>query len=235
MALEAGVRVPDTASEHESRTVRRTRRALLSWYRTSGRRFWWRNQRDPFVTAVVEILLRQTRADVSEGRIADFLVCYPTPESLVTSSLEEIELKLSPLGFQRQRATQLHALGEALTTGARLGPIKEALLSLPGIGPYTANAIRCFVYGAREPAVDVNVARIVQRVFAVDFKRGEGRRNAEIWRLARALVQGGRPREMNWALIDLGALVCTARRARCDVCPLRSWCSSAEPLAGVAG
>jgi A/G-specific adenine glycosylase len=222
-------------AEEERRTVRRARRALFSWFRHSGRDFWWRNQRDPFTTAVVEILLRQTRADTSEARIVDFVTCFSTPESLATTPTEEVRLRLSSLGLQRQRATQLQALGQLLAKdGARMGRTKKELLSLPGIGQYSASAIRCFVYGAREPAVDVNVARIVQRVFAVEFERGEGRRNPEIWRIARELVRGQRPRQINWALLDLGALVCTARRPRCDVCPLRSSCSYASVVTGIA-
>lgn len=207
--------------------IRGTRRRLLRWARSSGRDFWWRNQRDPFITAVVEILLKQTRASSVEERVRGFVEKYPTPETLAQASVKTLSRDLTPFGFHRQRALHLKALGEALAGGQRRITAKsDELLSLPGIGPYAASAIRCFVFGARDPVIDVNVVRIVERVFRVKYERGEGRRNKDIRRLAFALLDGRQPREMNWALLDLGALVCRENRPLCDQCPLSQHCLS---------
>ena len=216
-------------SEPEQDRVKKIRRRLFKWSRASGRDFWWRHQRDPFVTAVVEILLKQTRADPVRERARLFVESYPTPHSLAKASVDQLADDLSPFGFHRQRAFHLKELGLALSSGGRqISPDRDNLLSLPGIGPYTASAIRCFVYGASEPVVDVNLVRIVERSFGVVYERGEGRRNKEVNRLAAALVAGRRPREMNWALLDLGASVCSQRRPRCGTCPISGACVKAS-------
>lgn len=215
------------ASLTEQDRTKRIRRRLLGWTRKYGRDFWWRNQRDPYVTAVVEILLKQTRASSIEGAARLFLERYPDPPSLSRASVARLSRDLQPFGFHHQRAVHLKALGVAIAKeGREISSDRDNLLSLPGIGPYAASAIRCFVYGAREPVIDVNVVRIVERVFDVTYERGEGRRNKEVKRLAAQLLNGRQPREINWGLLDLGALVCRERNPRCNECPLSDICSS---------
>jgi A/G-specific adenine glycosylase len=177
------------------------------------------------VTAVVEILLKQTRASSVEDEARMFVERYPNPQSLASASTRRLIRDLKPFGFHRQRAVHLKALGVALAKEGRvISADRDNLLSLPGIGPYAASAIRCFVYGASEPVIDVNIVRIVERVFGVTYQRGEGRRNKDVKRLAAALLNGRQPREVNWALLDLGALVCRERRPLCNDCPLNQVC-----------
>ncbi|MGH7605899.1 MAG: A/G-specific adenine glycosylase, partial [Gemmatimonadales bacterium] len=97
------------------------------------------------------------------------------------------------------------------------------LQKLPGVGKYTAGAVACFAYEQPVPAVDTNVKRVLNRVFG-NAKLGMG--NAELWRLASRLVpeQGKRAWRFNQALMELGALVCTARKPKCPVCPVRAQC-----------
>ncbi len=202
------------------------RRALLVWSRRAGRKFWWRSQRDSYRIALVEILLRQTRATTAEQAIARFVSRYPSPDKLVRSSLPTLAQDLKPFGLHKQRAEQLKALGKALRErGGKIPRARKDLLQLPGIGPYSAGAIRCFAFGDREPVIDVNVARIVQRVFGIQILRGEPRRHREIWRLATLLVNGNHPREINWAMLDLGALICTPQKPKCATCPLVRTCA----------
>jgi A/G-specific adenine glycosylase len=180
------------------------------------------------VTAVVEILLKQTRASSVEEEVRSFVEHYPNPEALATASIRRLSKDLVPFGFHRQRAVHLKALGTTLSReGRKISADRDTLLSLPGIGPYAASAIRCFVYGAREPVIDVNIVRIVERVFGVKYERGEGRRNKEVKRLATALLDGGQPRRLNWGMLDFGALVCRERNPRCSECPLNQTCLSA--------
>lgn len=212
-------------AEHE--TVGRLRRALFGWGRRSGRDFWWRHQQDPYVTTVVEILLKQTRASSVVDEIRRFIDRYPTPAHLSRARLSRLETDLRPFGFHRQRAQHLKALGRALTVGGRsITADREALLALPGVGPYAASAVRVFAFGRREPVIDVNVVRIVQRIFGVKVERGEGRRNQRIKDLAVALLDGREPRRLNWALLDFGAQVCRARNPKCGECPLAEVCST---------
>lgn len=207
----------------------RVRRALLRWGRSNFRPFWWRQVKDPYTLAVVEVLLRQTRATPIQALAKDFLSKYPTPRSLAIGPQSQLEADLLPFGLNVQRAEQLRALGESL--GDQSFPKKlEAILRLPGVGPYAASAISCFIFGRAVPVIDVNIARIVQRVFGVEIIKGEPRKNKEVAQLAQQLLDGKQPRRINWALLDLGALVCTQRRPKCSQCPLLRSCSYAELL-----
>jgi A/G-specific adenine glycosylase len=138
----------------------------------------------------------------------------------------------SGLGYYA-RARNLHALAKQVTDDGRnsapLPSVAEELRSLPGIGAYTAGAVSSFAYERREALVDTNVARVLRRVFAprIDPKTTPGQRKT--WELANALLPrtGRATWTHNQALMELGALVCTARIAHCGRCPVRSVCRSA--------
>src|SRR5437763_567941 len=102
----------------------------------------------------------------------------------------------------------------------------EELRALPGIGRYTAGAVASLAYGAEVPAVDTNAARVLARAFGVCGGRKSARRERRVWALAAALVPRGRAADWNQALMDLGATYCTARRPRCQDCPVRDRCAT---------
>lgn len=217
--------------------VRVIRRRLLKWGRSHYRRFWWRELRDPYAIAVIEVLLRQTRAETIESSARMFIEKYATPEMLASASLGELRGELRIFGLHEQRAKQLRSFGEAIAAGHRLLNDERSLREMPGIGPYAASAVRCFAFGARVPVIDVNVARIVSRVFDITPERGELRKNRQIRNKASSLLEGSQPREVNWALLDLGSLVCISGVPRCGACPLDELCayrradSSRAPMA----
>lgn len=205
--------------------IRRFRRLLLVWASRHGRSFWWREQRDVYTTAVVEIMLKQTRAQGTDRKIKAFIERYPTPDHLADAEMATLEADLQPFGLYRQRARQLKALGEHMRRPEfRHSHSVERLSEIPGIGPYSVAAIRCFVYGKRDPVIDVNIVRIVMRVFGISVEKGEPRKNRYVADVSRALLAGPQPRRMNWALLDFGALVCTERNPKCWECPLRKVC-----------
>jgi len=216
------------------------RRRLLAWGRSHYRYFPWREDRDPYRSLVTEILLKQTRADGVEAVRAKLLLTYPSARSLAEATPKDVETYIRKLGFGKQRAVQLHALGRALLD-APVPRQRRTLAELPGIGPYAASATSCFAFGRREIALDVNVARIISRVFGLIPARGELRKNRQIIEAGQAIISGPRPRELNWALLDLGALLCRPR-PKCDACPLSVRCSYAiqagraelQPLSQVA-
>src|SRR5207249_2917948 len=190
-----GKPLPDS----EPGKVRFIAQALLRWRKRAGRKFWWRAERNQYRIALVEVLLRQTRAAPVENDIAQFVWEYSSPRLLAAAPLGTLIRDLRPFGLHRQRAEQLHALGQHLSKrGGKIPRSKEELLKLPGIGPYAASAIRCFAFGARQAVVDVNVARIIQRVFGIHMTRGEPRRNREIWRIAGLIAKVKDPRKVNW-------------------------------------
>lgn len=205
--------------------IRLMRRLLLDWGRCHFRPFWWRELRDPYAIAVIEVLLRQTKAETIEDHARTFLKKYSIPEALAEAPAEQLENDLKVFGLQQQRAQHLQALGAAIVSGGSLTNDEQQLRSLPGIGLYSASAVRCFAFGEPVPLIDVNVARIVSRVFDIVPHRGELRKSRDIRARASELLEGSRPREINWALLDLGSLICTSRAPSCAECPLRDFCA----------
>jgi A/G-specific adenine glycosylase len=139
------------------------------------------------------------------------------------------------LGYYR-RAVNLHRLARTVVE-ERAGVIPHdplELVRLPGVGRYTAGAVASFAYERRTPAVDTNVARVLRRAFHPQLKPGAGRR---IWHTAERLIPRRRAAAwaFNQAIMELGAIVCTAREARCGVCPVRAVCLTGEKRAGADG
>uniref|UniRef100_Q027X1 Adenine DNA glycosylase n=1 Tax=Solibacter usitatus (strain Ellin6076) TaxID=234267 RepID=Q027X1_SOLUE len=215
---------------HQRATL--VRRLLLKWFRSSGRSFYWRENRDPYVVLVSELLLKKTAAPVVDRFLPAFLKRFPDFASLSRARHATLVRILQPLGLSDQRAGQLRALAQAIS-GSKDGCVpatRQDLLALPGVGEYTANSLLCVSFGQAVPVVDTNVARIVMRAFGIGHSRCEARRSPEIWGLA-ADITGNVPTravEVNWALLDLGANVCTARTPRCRDCPVSSICRSSN-------
>lgn len=209
--------------------VREVRRRLLRWWRDHGREFWWRSEQDPYEIAVVEILLKQTRASSVDGALRDFVRQYPSAGALVQEPEGKLIEALLPFGLQRQRAAHLKHLGAAVVERPEVlwGTTPE-LLTLPGLGPYAATAVSVFAHGRRETVIDVNVVRIFSRLWGITTPRGELRKSREIAAVARSYSATTRPREANWALLDLGGTVCLSKAPHCQECPLSSGCAHAE-------
>jgi A/G-specific adenine glycosylase len=182
--------------------------------------------RDPYAVLVSEIMLQQTQV----ARVLDyyprFLARYPTLEDLAAAPPDAVRESWDGLGYYA-RARNLHAAARRIVAklGGKVPRQPEDLRRLPGIGRYTAGAVASLAFGADVPAVDTNAARVLARVFAVRGRKGTARREARTWSLAAALVPRGRSAAWNQALMDLGALVCTARAPRCPDCPVRSACA----------
>ena len=205
-------------------------RRLRNWFRANGRDLPWRRTRDPYRVLVSELMLQQTQVARVVERYGEFLRDFPTLESVARSRPARVMEAWSGLGYYA-RARNLHALAREISTDAGVLPSDPAdLRQLPGVGPYTAGAVASFAYERRAPLVDTNVARVLRRVFAprLDPRTARGRRT--LWAIADAILPrtGRATWTHNQALMELGALVCTARVARCDVCPVRSLCRTAN-------
>ncbi len=153
---------------------------------------------------------------------------FPTLTSLARASKPEVLAQWSGLGYNN-RALRLHRLARQLVerSGAHLPRDVEQLRQLPGVGKYTAHAVACFAFGLDVPVVDVNIRRVFSRVFWKVRSALELRPEKEIWMLAGEQLPARHISEWNQALMDLGALICTARNPRCDACPISSSCASA--------
>jgi len=209
-------------------------RRLRAWYRAHHRDLPWRRTRDPYAILVSELMLQQTQvARVTEfyGR---FLARFPTLDALARAPRARVMEAWEGLGYYA-RARHLHALAKGVVRdGGALPADPAALRALPGVGAYTAGAVASFAYERRAALVDTNVARVLRRAFAprLDPKRGADAR--ALWRLAeRLLPRTGRATYVhNQALMELGALVCTARVAHCGRCPVRTVCITGRAASG---
>ena len=205
-------------------------RRLLEWYEHNGRRFPWREGKlQPWQVLVVEILLQQTSADRVSRFVPGFFAEYGTLDALLRVDQGLLAGRLASLGLYRRRSKTLHALAAALVF--RKGKVpnsKEELQSLPGVGPYVAAGYLSVALNRAEPMVDVNMARLVERLYGprtlVDV-----RYDPHINGIARRLIElAPRPNEFNWAVLDIGAIHCKARSPRCDLCPLLNLCPYGE-------
>ena len=201
------------------------RRRLLRWFRRHGRDLPWRRTRDPYHVLVSEIMLQQTQVARVESFYDRFLARWPSIHDLAAAEPSEVRESWEGLGYYR-RAANLHRLAREVVAerGGFLPDDPAELRRLRGIGRYTAGAVASFAFERATPAVDTNVARVIRRAFHPRARPAglEGR----LWETAGHLVprRGASAWAFNQAIMELGAVICTARVARCGVCPVRAAC-----------
>jgi A/G-specific adenine glycosylase len=235
------------------------RRKLLAWYDRSARDLPWRRTRDPYRVLVSEVMLQQTQVTRVQEYYPRFLERFPNVESLAAAPARAVREAWDGLGYYA-RARNLHGLAKIVAGKsvagegvAKLPDDPDELIKLPGVGRYTAGAIASFAYERPVPAVDTNVARVIRRVFfgerltpqRPDRQRSTRQRLSRkrttrqrlipqraIWSIAAALVprDGKRAWKFNQAIMELGALICAARKPKCGECPVRSECKTGKRL-----
>ena len=201
------------------------RRRLLRWYRKNRRDLPWRRTRDPYAIWVSELMLQQTRVETVVPYYARFLERFPDVAALADAPLDDVLTLWAGLGYYG-RARNLHAAARKIVDEheGRVPDDADALRALPGIGRYTAGAVASIAFDRPEPVVDGNVIRVLTRLHAIDddVKRTEVVRR--LWEEAGALARGPDPGDLNQALMELGATVCTPRAPRCLACPWEGDC-----------
>lgn len=213
-------------------------RDLIEWWTASGRDLPWRRSRDPWAVLVSELMLQQTQVARVTDRYVRFLDRFPTVAACASAPLGDVIDEWAGLGYNR-RAVHLHRAANACVEhhGGELPEALEELLTLPGVGPYTARAVLVFAHERDIGLVDTNAGRFVSRALA---GRALGAKDAQ------AVADGAVPDGWGWtwgqAVFDLGASVCRKRSPRCDECPIRAHCAWAragfpppDPIDGSAG
>jgi A/G-specific adenine glycosylase len=209
---------------HRPDEVAGTVERILTWYATAARDLPWRRpDATPWGILVSEIMLQQTPVNRVLPAWEAWLSRWPTPARLASEAPGEAVRAWGRLGYPR-RALRLHAAAVAMVErhdGQVPFQVAE-LLALPGVGAYTARAVAAFAFGQRVPVVDTNVARVAARVLA-GTEPALTVRASDLTRVEALLPEHDAPRA-SVALMELGALVCTARDPRCPSCPVRAEC-----------
>ncbi len=207
--------------------------SLVTWFQHNGRDYPWRRTRDPYAILVSEIMLQQTQITtvLDRGYYTRWLIRFPDFATLAAAVEADVLSAWEGLGYYR-RARNLQKLAQTIMReyAGHFPSDPAIILSLPGIGPYTAGAISSFAFGLNEPIVDGNVARVLSRLdddaTPIDTTAGTKR----LWQRARELVLStADPRAYNSALMELGQTLCKPTKPLCSDCPVKAHCRATEP------
>src|SRR5882757_3293506 len=212
-----------------------TQRELLAWYDWSRRDLPWRDPEvTPWQIMVSEFMLQQTPVSRVEPIWRDWVARWPTASATAAASAADIVRAWGKLGYPR-RAKRLHECATVIVRdhGDVVPDDVEVLLTLPGVGSYTARAVACFAYQQSVPVVDTNVRRVVARVVHGRADAGSASAVRDHADASALLPKDATAHIFSAALMELGATVCTARAPKCGLCPLSAcaWRSRGYPAA----
>ncbi len=214
----------------DGRASARFRRVLTEWFQRSGRDLPWRRRHDAYAVLVSEFMLQQTQVSTVIPYFERWLARFPDFAALAAAEEQSVLEVWQGLGYYA-RARNLHRAARQVVErhGGELPGDLEAIAALPGVGRYTAGAIASFAFDLPAAAVDGNIARVLARVFdyeqAIDSTSG----SVWLWAAAHNLLPAKGGRIHTSALMELGALICTARKPGCLICPVRGFCATRSP------
>lgn len=207
---------------------------LTAWQGQQLRDLPWREEpagaRDPYTVWVSEVMAQQTRLSVVAAYFSRWMEQFPTLDTLAGADRQEVLKLWEGLGYY-SRARNLHKAAQivVLKFDGQLPQTRAELITLPGIGEYTAGAILSLAFGQHEPLLDGNAKRVISRLWDIDARIDLRSTENRLWRLSRKMVEAASaPGAMNEGLMELGALVCRRRSPLCDSCPVQSYCLAHE-------
>lgn len=203
------------------------RKRLLTWYHRNKRDLPWRRTKNPYHIWLSEIMLQQTRVETVTPYYERFISEFPVITDLAKASLDSVLKLWEGLGYYA-RARNLHKSSQIIQDkyNGKMPISFEKISGLPGIGRYTAGAICSIAYSQKVPVLDGNVIRVLTRIYAI---RGDPQKNIinqKLWQLATDLLPRKSPGDLNQALMELGATICTPRNPACVLCPVNTYCES---------
>ena len=201
--------------------LKRFRGKLLEWFDRQQRDLPWRRTKDPYGIWVSEIMLQQTRVTAAIPYYERFLRRFPTFEALATAPEEEVLRYWSGLGYY-YRARNMQKAAQRMVELGEFPRDHDTILSLPGIGDYTAAAVASIAFDLQHAVVDGNVVRVVSRLFAANHDR------RQIGEIANKMLDRQRPGDFNQAMMELGATLCLPKNPHCLLCPVAQMCSARE-------
>jgi A/G-specific adenine glycosylase len=203
---------------------KRSQQELLAWWQENKREYPWRNTKDPYHILVSEVLLHRTKADQVVFSYKQLVRKFKNVKNLANASEAEVEKLLHSVGLH-WRTKLLPEMAREITKlyKGEIPSESGKLESLPGISHYISSAVRCFAFGYPEVLLDTNTVRILGRIFGIKVTDGS-RRSKQFRELYGQIIDKTHPREFNYAMIDLGALLCKPVNPQCDRCPLQDMC-----------
>ncbi|MBK1883024.1 A/G-specific adenine glycosylase [Luteolibacter pohnpeiensis] len=206
--------------------------ALVGWFEKNRRDYPWRRTHDPYAVLVSEVMLQQTQIATVLGRgfFLRFLEAFPDVTSLAAADDEKLLKAWEGLGYYRRARMLRETAREVISRHAGKFPEElDALLDLPGVGRYTAGALRAFAFGLPAVVVDGNVARVISRL--LDFRGviDDSSGLKFIWDTAGLLADEDRPRSYHAGLMELGQRICRPGVPDCLACPVGAYCKTRDP------
>ncbi len=196
--------------------IKKFKKVLLNWYSLNKRDFSWRNDKNPWNVYLLETISQQTQLNRANKYFDIFIKEFPSPDIMAKSSLRKVLKLWSGLGYNI-RAKRMHETSKILSKKP-FNELYPDFQQLPGIGPYTENAIRSFSYGDKVITEDTNVKRVVSRYFGIDNEK------IFIKKYSFLLLENVDSRNINQAFMDFGSIVCKPRNPCCLKCPLSQNC-----------
>lgn len=206
------------------------RQRLRTWFRLHGRDLPWRRTRDPYAILVSEMMLQQTTVAAVVPYFERWMKRFPSVDELAKAEQSEVLALWQGLGYYR-RARNLHAAAKKIAgeLGGKFPRDYDGLRNLPGIGDYTAQAVRAFAFDEPVPVLDANVIRVVARLFDIRTPVDTAKGLAKVRGKLEELLPTKSGHEFASAIMELGALVCRAGRPDCLLCPVKSFCAAKQP------
>ena len=200
---------------------------IEQWYNQHKRALPWRQTTNPYYIWLSEIILQQTRVEQGRAYYERFVQTFPTVQDLASAPEEAVLLLWQGLGYY-SRARNLHKAARQIAAMGDFPSDYKTILSLPGVGPYTAAAIASFAFGQPYAVLDGNVFRVLSRYFGIDTPIDSTEGKKEFKALADEMLDKKRPSLYNQAIMDFGAMLCKPIGTDCGSCPLREGCMAYE-------
>ncbi len=210
----------------KSKSVLRTIvKALSHWHQCHGRMMPWVISQDPYLIWIAEIIMQQTRIEQGMPYYKKFISKYPTIPTLANATLDEVLLQWQGLGYY-SRARNIHFAANQIMEkfDGRFPDNYHDIISLKGIGPYTAAAILSFAYNRPFPVMDGNVTRVISRLFGIDEDIDKASTKRIIIGILQDMIPNKNAGEFNQSMMDFGAMQCTPSTPCCGECPLNDHC-----------
>lgn len=220
--------------KRKAQKIAELQKDLLCWFEINKRTFPWRKKSmNSYQYVIAETLLQRTKAETIAKFYPGFIKRFPNWQSIDSTSQESIAEFLKPIGLYKQRSARMKKLAyEMVLLNGKFPKERSELEKLPFLGQYIVNAILLFIHKQSEPLLDVNMSRVLERIFE-KRKLVDIRYDSFLQKLAYDFVNHEKAKELNWAILDFAAITCKSHNPSCKTCLFNSRCNYAKNLRSI--